>query len=251
MRAPLPPNEIQRLASLLGYDILDTPPEPGFDDLTLLASEICQTPIALVSLVDENRQWFKAKIGLDATETPRDFAFCAHAILRQDEVLEVSDAHLDPRFADNPLVTADPHIRFYAGAPLVTHDGCALGTLCVIDYEPHKLSEAQLLALQALSRHVVNLLELRRTLAEKNKFEEALHESESSFRTLVEDADDLIQICGMDGAILYVNRAWCETLGYSEAESTGLTLHDIIHPASWDHCMAQFQQVVAEKNCWA
>lgn len=248
MKADLPANEVQRLAALRNYNVLDTAPELNFDDLTLLASEICQTPIALVSLVDETRQWFKSKIGLDATETPRDFAFCAHAILNQDEVLEVCDAQLDPRFVDNPLVTADPNIRFYAGAPLVAHDGFALGTLCVIDYQPHKLGKAQLLALQALSRHVVSLLEMRRTLAEKQKVEEALRESDLRFRDLVEEANDLIQICDMDGAIHYANRAWCETLGYSEAEFTGLTLQDIIHPASWDHCMAQFQQVIAEKK---
>ena len=246
MKASLPLNEAQRLATLRGYDVLDTLPEQAFDDLTLLASQICQTPIALVSLIDENRQWFKSKIGLSTAETSRDFAFCAHAILYSDEVLQVRDAQLDPRFSDNPLVTADPHIRFYAGAPLIAADGSALGTLCVIDQEPRELSEAQKQALQALGRHVVNLLELRRSIMEQKQIEEALHESEERFRDLVENANDLIQICDMDGSILYTNRAWREALGYSEKEIAGLTLQDVIHPESLDHCMEQFQKVIEE-----
>src|SRR3989344_2723944 len=109
MKAPFPPNEVQRLETLRSYNVLDTPPEPAFDDLTLLATQICQVPIAVVSLVDENRLWFKSIIGFSATEAPRDATFCAHAILHSDEVLEVRDAQLDPRFADSPLVTASPH----------------------------------------------------------------------------------------------------------------------------------------------
>src|SRR5882762_7762227 len=127
MNAPEPANETQRLETLRQYDVLDTPAEQAFDDLALLASQICQTPIAMVSLVDEKRQWFKSKIGLDANETARDIAFCAHTILRPDEVMEVQDACADARFAGSPLVTTDPHIRFYAGAPLVANDGHALG----------------------------------------------------------------------------------------------------------------------------
>ncbi|MGA7750735.1 MAG: GAF domain-containing protein, partial [Gallionella sp.] len=174
LKAPLPPNEAQRLETLRGYNVLDTPPELAFDDLTLLAAQICQVPIAVVSLVDENRQWFKSIIGLSATETSRDAAFCAHAILNSDELLEVRDAQLDPRFTDNPLVTADPHIRFYAGAPLVAPDGLALGTLCVIDRVPRVLNAEQQNALRALSRTVIAQLELRRTLAAHRRAEEQL-----------------------------------------------------------------------------
>lgn len=160
MKAPLPANEQQRLAKLLSYDILDTDTEHGYDDLTELAAHICGTPISLVSLVDEERQWFKSKVGLDATETHRDHAFCAHAIL-QDDVFEVPNAKQDHRFADNPLVQHEPNISFYAGAPLISSDGYAVGTLCVIDREPRQLSQSQRDALQVLSRQVMNQLELR------------------------------------------------------------------------------------------
>ena len=244
MKALLPDNEAQRLKTLRGYDVLDTPSEQAYDDLTLLAAQICQVPIAVITLIDENRQWFKSIIGLNVTETPRDIAFCAHAILYSDKVLEVRDAELDPRFADNPLVTADPHIRFYAGAPLVTPDGSALGTLCVLDYQPRELNEAQKYALQALSRHVVNLLELRRSLIEHKQTEATLRESEERFRDLFENAHDLIQSVRPDGSIIFVNRAWRETLGYSEAEVVGLSLRDIIHPSSLSHCMEMFQRVM-------
>jgi PAS domain S-box-containing protein len=166
MKAPLPDNEPQRLAALRGLEILDTGPELAYDELTALAAYICQTPVALISLVDADRQWFKSRVGWTAGESPRDAAFCAHAILEPD-LLVVPDARADQRFANNPLVTTPPGIRFYAGAPLVTAEGHALGTLCVIDHKPRELSAEQTRALRALSHQVVAQLRLREQLAEQ------------------------------------------------------------------------------------
>jgi GAF domain-containing protein len=155
------PVELLRLKALREYELLDTAPEGCFDDITSLASYVCQTPIALMVLLDDHRQWFKSRVGLDVAETPRDQAFCAHAILNRETMI-VEDASLDPRFASNPLVTGYPGIRFYAGAPLINQGGFALGTLCVIDRTPRKIAKDQLNALESLARQVVSQMELRR-----------------------------------------------------------------------------------------
>jgi GAF domain-containing protein len=161
MSDPIADHEKKRLKVLWQYEVLDTVPEVLFDELTELAARICEAPIALISLVDEKRQWFKSKIGTTVSETSRDISFCAHAI-QQTDLFIVPDATKDERFSKNPMVTSDPKIRFYAGAPLITADGYALGTLCVIDKVPRELRPDQRHALSILARHVVSQLELRR-----------------------------------------------------------------------------------------
>jgi GAF domain-containing protein len=181
MKAPLPPDEAARLRALSQYEILDTDPEGVYDDLTFLAAHICGTPIALFSLVDSYRQWFKSRLGVKEQETSREAAFCAHAILQSDPLI-VRDALNDSRFADNPLVMSNPRIRFYAGAPLVTQEGFTLGTLCVIDREPRELSEEQIKALQALGRQVVSQLELRRSITHLTRALERCKQSEAALQ---------------------------------------------------------------------
>jgi anti-sigma regulatory factor (Ser/Thr protein kinase) len=170
-------NEIARLAALRSYKILDTDPEKAFDDLTLLASHICETPIALITLIDSERQWFKSRVGITITETAREVAFCNKAI-QQSELFIVPDATKDPRFSSNPFVVSDPKIRFYPGAPIKSSNGYPLGTLCVVDMVPRQLTAAQRNALEALGRQVQaqlelrkNLMELRSALAERDKAE--------------------------------------------------------------------------------
>jgi len=189
MKAPLPTNEAERLAALKEYHILDTGTEQSYDDITTLAAHICEVPIAMISLVDEVRQWFKSKVGVEQQQTSRDVAFCAHAIL-QNEPFIVGDATKDRRFADNALVTGEPYIRFYIGIPLINPEGLALGTLCVVDHQPRQLSAAQQEALQALSRQVMALLELRRVSAR-------LAEALDNVKTL----QGLLPIC-----------AWCKRI---------------------------------------
>ena len=191
MKAAIPANERERLKALRHLRILDTPPEMTYDDLTHLASEICGTPIAAVSLVDENRQWFKSKLGLDMSQTPRDVAFCAHAILNANGPLIVEDATKDARFADSDLVTGSPGVRFYAGTPLVMSDGNAVGTLCVVDRVPRRITESQRRALEVLGREVVAQMELRRNHQLLEKTVLALARTESELRRTQQEQLDL------------------------------------------------------------
>lgn len=221
MTIPLPSNEELRLQSLIEYKSLDTPPETEFDDITRLAAMICCAPTALISFVDCDRQWFKSRLGLDVSETPRDLAFCAHTILNPNEVLIIEDATNDERFVNNKLVTDLPQIRFYAGAPLVMPDGFALGSLCVIDYVPRSLTNEQIDALKMLARQVVTQLELRRSKQNSENIAK-------SYRLLFENAPDGIHHFNFDGKILAVNSQFCEMTGRTEAELLQMSVEDLI-----------------------
>jgi len=160
-KPPFPPNETDRLKALYRYQILDSADEEEFDDLTFLAAYICKTPVALINLIDKDRQWSKSKFGTELTQSPRDTSFCAHAILNPEKTLIISNTLEDERFVNNPIVQFQPKIRFYAGAPLVTDDGLPLGTLCVIDTQPRQLNHDQIVALERLRHQVLTQLELR------------------------------------------------------------------------------------------
>ena len=204
MNGPPIDREADRLAALRAYQILDTLPEACYDDITRLAAQICGTPIAVVSLVDENRQWFKSTFGIDATETPRDVAFCTHCI-PQNDLLIVPNALDDARFAANPLVTGDPHIRFYAGAPLTVPGGQNLGTLCVIDNRARQLTELQADSLRALARQVVVLMVAHRQVRAFERMQAALRASEDRFRLFMDHSPALAFIKDEAGRYVYIN----------------------------------------------
>jgi PAS domain S-box-containing protein len=249
VKAPLPSNETDRLKSLRQYNILDSLPEQAFDDLTRLAAQICQTPTALITLVDSDRQWFKSKVGVTASETPRDIAFCAHAIL-DHSLLIVPDACQDERFVENPLVTSDPKIRFYAGAPLVTPDNFTLGTLCLIDYVPRDLSSQQQESLRILARQVMTQLELRRNLAALKQVihkcqqtEVALRESKERYRKLVELSPETIAVHS-EGKFTYINKSGAKLLGANNPEEIlDKPILDFVHPTYKEIIKARVQQI--------
>jgi PAS domain S-box-containing protein len=218
VKAPLPANEYERLRALRGSGILDSAPEHSYDQMTELAASICGTPIAILSLIDSERQWFKSKVGVSFQQTSRDAAFCAHAILDQ-KLLIVPDTASDERFADNPLVTSDPHIRFYAGAPLITPEGHALGALCVLDYVPRDLSDQQRHALQVLSAQAVAQIELHKTKNDLNRVAssadsvtEALRASEEFKARLLACSRDCIKVLDLEGRLVYMNEGGMQSL---------------------------------------
>jgi PAS domain S-box-containing protein len=236
IQAPLPNNESARVNALYQLNILDTLPEPAFDDLTHLAAYICQTPVALVSLVDGDRLWFKSKVGLDVSEISRDATFCAQAILQTD-LLVVNDAQQDERFANSPLVVAAPSVRFYAGAPLITPEGYGLGTLCVLDYQPRQLNSAQLEALRALSRQVMAQLELRRNLAE-------LTDSRSRSSDILESITDAFLALDQEWRFTYINRQAEVLLRRNRAELLGRQMWDEFPQLVDSTFYQKFQQAV-------
>ena len=227
--APLPADEDVRLEALRAYEILDTPPEKQLDDLVQLASSICGTSMAIVSILDTDRQWFKARVGLDPCETPRNLAFCGYTILG-DEPLIVENAAEDPRFADNDLVTGEMHLRFYAGIPLRTADGHALGTLCVLDTEPRTLPPEKIDALRTLARAVLDQIELRRQIAEARRLRAAREATQKHFNRLFSLSLDLFCVSSTDGYFKEINPAFEETLGYSRNSILATPFLDFVHP---------------------
>lgn len=243
--APLPSNETERLDALRALDVLDSGPEREFDALVHAAALTCGVPISLISLVDADRQWFKANVGLPGvTETPRELAFCAHAIL-QEGVLEVPDATADPRFAGNALVTGDPDIRFYAGAPLRLGDGTRAGTLCVIDRRPRTLDATQREVLRHLALAAAQMLEGRRALRSERELgsrmeaaSAALAESEARFRALCDASPLGVFATDRDGACTYTNARWQTIYGLSLGQSLGQGWASTLHPEDRDAVIA-------------
>lgn len=234
-------SEHRRLATLAGYNILDSAAEQRFDDIARIAAQICGTPIALISLVDDRRQWFKARIGLDVTETSRDVAFCAHA-LEQDGLFEVQDAALDARFADNPLVTGDTAFRFYAGAPLAAPGGEKLGTLCVLDREPRQLTADQREALAALSRQVMELLAARKQLASRR-------EADQRHGFILDSAVDYgIVSMKLDGTVTSWNEGAVRIMGWTEADMCGSPCHRFFTPEDRDAGIPEREMGLALSN---
>ncbi len=225
-------NERNRLAALERYGIFDTPPEPEFDDFTRLASLICQTPIALISLVDESRQWFKSRVGVEVCETDRSISICQHAI-QGSGLLEIPDARLDERFCANPLVTGEPYVRFYAGAPLTTPDGYRIGTLCVIDQEPRQLTVEQRDGLLRLARQVMRQMESRREHIKLIQSSEALRESNERTEQIIDSALDAVVTMDMDGLIISWNPQAEVIFGWSAGEVIGRKMSEVIIPPSY------------------
>lgn len=237
-------SERKRMMALHRYGLLDSPPEAIFDGITVAIANICEAPIALVSLVDAHRQWFKSSFGLKVRETPRDIAFCDRAILRPEKLMVVEDAASDPRFKNNPLVTEDPNIRFYAGKPISSEDGYALGTLCVIDRKPRSLKPYQAEALEALGETVSAILQeryrLQKVAIDRDSVETRLNENLERCQHLYEDSESMLRgvlellpsasvVVNPDGIVVSFNPAWTqfsETAGW-EPMGVGSSYLDI------------------------
>ena len=245
LKPEIPANESARLSALARYEVLDTVSEQEFDDITLLASQICEVPIALISLIDGDRQWFKSSVGLDATETSRDISFCGHAI-HDNALFEVSNTLNDIRFADNPLVTGAPDIRFYAGMPIINNDGLALGTLCVIDNTPHTLTSKQRDTLAVLARQVMRLLEARIASKQLLWLTDEVNKKAVFKSALLASAADSIISTTPDGLILTFNHAAENLLGYKQVDLIGIHTPIIFH--DHDEILARSADLSLEFN---
>lgn len=235
-----PADERERLQALRELNILDSLPEQEYDDITKLASGICNTPISLISIIDQDRQWFKSTYGLEINETPRDVAFCAHAINYPDDIMEVSNALEDKRFADNPLTLNEPFIRFYAGVPLISSEGYAFGALCVIDHEPRKLDDQQKDALRTLGKHVMALLELRKKNAE-------LSQSRQQYAGLIQRMNDMVYDLDMNGCFAFSNKKLQELSGYSAGELQQIPYWELVRPDHADRVVSFYKE--QRHNC--
>jgi len=233
---PIPQNENERLKALRNYNILDTLSEPDFDRITELASIICNVPMSLVSLIDDDRQWFKSVVGLDAKETPRELAFCAHTIM-ETSMMEIEDAAADTRFNNNALVTGDPRIRFYAGYPLVDPQGYALGSLCVVDRAPKKLNAEQTRALELLAGEVISLIVERRQKEELRNFEK-----------LFKLSNDLVFIGGIDGYFKKINPAFTALFGWSEEHLLKTSSFEFYHPDDIENTAKELTKLAGGQN---
>lgn len=244
---PIPPDEAERLHLLHALRILDTPSEEVFDRITRLVARILDVPIALVSLVDTDRQWFKSRIGIDVNETPRELAFCAHAIA-QTSPLIVTDTTQDSRFMSNALVTGDPNIRFYAGVPLRSIGGLSIGTLCAIDSKPRQLNPGEVSILVDLAALVSKEMQMREAMllshARSEQAIQAMEDVEARFRTIFERAGVGIAMVAPDGGWLRVNDALCQIVGYSQDELINLTFQDITHPDDLNTDLSLLQQLI-------
>jgi len=244
---PTPPDETERLNVLHALNLLDTPTEGVFDRITRLVAQVLNVPIALVSLVDADRQWFKSRVGLDAIETPREVAFCAHAIMQAAPMI-VADATQDVRFNANPLVTGDPNIRFYAGVPLRSAGGLAIGTLCAIDSKPRQLSADETNILIDLAALVSKEVQFREAMIlSRSHSKQAIEAVEARFRTVFERAGVGIALVSPDGGWIRVNESLCQIVGYSEDELIKLTFQDITHPDDLNTDLSLLKQLIDDE----
>ena len=250
MKAPIPPYEKERLQALRSLEILDSPAEASLDRITRLVARVLDVPIALVSLVDEERQWFKSRVGFQATHISRDTAFCAHAIL-QTAPLVIADTTQDERFRDNDLVTGAPHIRFYAGVPIRTRKGFAVGTLCAIDERPRELTRDELDTLCDLAEMISREVQLRENLMlarrQKSRSDALFRASEAGYRSMFELASVGIALVAPDGGWISVNSALCDIIGYTPEELESLTFQDITHPDDLNTDLESLTQLIENK----